>query len=273
MAGRVDSKVAIVTGAARGLGRSHCIVLAREGADIVAVDIASPASQTNYKMADEDELNTTVKEVKALGRKAIAVKCDVTKAADVQNMVDVAIQEFGKIDILVNNAGIIRIGAISYEMPEELWDLIVDVNLKGTFLCCKYVVPHMIKQGSGKIINTGSTAGRQESAAGNAYGAAKAAVHGFTHVLAAELAPYKINVNCVAPGNVDTAQRKSGSAVFAHRFGVAEKDTYQRQLEVNTLLKQVVTAEDVSNTVLFLATEESRNIDGMVIYVDGGHPG
>jgi len=162
-------------------------------------------------MADEEELNTTVKEVKALGRKAIAVKCDVTKAAEVQNMVDVAIREFGKIDILVNNAG----GTVG-----------PDCRCKSQGYISLLQIPHMIKQESGKIINTGSTAGRQDSALGNAYGAAKAAVHGFTHVLATELAPYKINVNCVAPGNVDTAQRESGSAVFAQRFGVAEKDTY-----------------------------------------------
>jgi NAD(P)-dependent dehydrogenase (short-subunit alcohol dehydrogenase family) len=170
----------------------------------------------------------------------------------------------------VNNAGILKVGEISYLMSEEMWDMIINVNLKGTHLCCKYVVPHMIKNGYGKIVNTGSTAGRTEFAMGNAYGTAKSAVHAYTHILAMELAQYKINVNCVAPGNVNTAQRKSGNDAFAQRYGVDPKDAYKAQLEKTTLLQREVEAVDISNAVLFLVSEDSKNIDGHIFYVQGG---
>jgi 3-oxoacyl-[acyl-carrier protein] reductase len=272
MTGRVAGKAAIITGAARGIGRSNCLVLAREGADIVAVDIAQPLPQAGYQIGDLDELNSVVAEVKALGRKAISVKCDITKEDEVEKMAAAAIKEFGKIDILVNNAGIAHL-ALTNETSVEQWDFVMNVNVKGVFLCSKHVAPHMMKQNYGKIINTGSIAGRLESAFQSAYGVSKACIHALTRVLAGELAPYKINVNCVSPGCVDNTGMAIGvRGIIAATRGIAVEDNYSVSCQKYHLNKAAIYPEDISNAVLFLASDESRNIDGMVIYLDGGHP-
>ena len=270
MAGRVDGKVAIVTGAARGRGRSHCLVLAREGANIAAVDICRDLDQVSYSLAVEDELSSVVNEIRALGRQAIGIRCDVTKGDEVEQMVERVVDEFGKVDILVNNAGITG-GAPITEMTEEHWDRVLDVCLKSQFLCCKYVLPHMIKQQSGKIINIGSLAGREGHAGASAYSAAKAGVHNFTHALAKELGPYNINVNCVAPGVINTAMIRGAAPEAAARLGIKPEEVYGYMCKMYTILGREQTEEDVSNAVVFLASEEARNIDGSVIYVDGGH--
>jgi NAD(P)-dependent dehydrogenase (short-subunit alcohol dehydrogenase family) len=273
MAGRVEGKVAIVTGAARGIGRTHCLSLAKEGADIVAVDITRPVNLAAYKMGDEQELNGVVLEVKALGRRAIALKCDVSKADEVKKMFEDSFMEFGRIDILVNNVGVVRVGVQLTEMPEDVWDMLINVNLKSQFLCCKYVAPYMIRQGYGKIVNIGSIAGRLESATSAAYGVSKAGVHALTRVFAGELAAYKINVNCVAPGSIkNTGMRLDSDHVYAKKMGVEEDNAYKLMYETMHLMKREILPEDVSNAVVFLASDEARNIDGMVIYVDGGHP-
>jgi NAD(P)-dependent dehydrogenase (short-subunit alcohol dehydrogenase family) len=273
MTGRVAEKVAIVTGGARGMGRSHCLALAREGAKVAVIDIAKNTPDSGYKMGGEDELNGVVKDIKAAGGQGIAVHCDVTNSDSIRQMTEAVIKEFGRIDILVNNVGVVRLETNLTEMTEDVWDFMIDVNLKSQFLCCKYVAPYMIKQSYGKIINIGSTSGRLESATTNAYGVAKAGVHAFTRVLAGELAPHKINVNCIAPGSIkDTGTKIIANAVFARRYGVPESEAYQAHVKKMHLLQREILPEDVSNAVVFLASDESRNIDGMVIYVDGGHP-
>ena len=270
MAGRVQDKVAIVTGAAHGMGRSHCLALAREGANIAAVDIARDQPQATYHMASQDELGSVVKEVKALGRRAIGVKCDVTKSTEVEQMVQKVVKEFGRIDILVNNVGVSG-GAPITEMTEEQWDFMLAVNLKSQFLCCKYVLPHMMKQKSGKIINLGSISGKEGSINATAYSAAKGGVHTFTHALAKEVAAHNINVNCVAPGAVNTPMMKGVTPFAAESLGITPDEVYQHMCKSYHILGREVTTEDIANAVLFLASEESRNIDGLVIYVDGGH--
>jgi len=271
MAGRVEGKVAIVTGAAHGMGRSHCLVLAREGADIAAVDIAHDVPLNRYSLGSEDELSSAVNEIQALGRRAIGIKCDVSKGAEVEQMVERVVNEFGKIDILVNNVGVTGASGPITEMTEEEWDFMLAVNLKSQFLCCKYVLPHMMKQQYGKVINIGSVNGREGSAGTTAYCAAKGGVHNFTHALAKEAAPYNINVNCVAPCAVDTPMLQAGAAMAPERYGIKEEKFYDYFCEMMHILGREITVEDISNAVLFLASEESRNIDGSVIYVDGGH--
>ena len=226
MARKVQDKVAIVTGAAHGMGRSHCLVLAREGADIAAVDICRDVPLNRYALGTEGELNSLVKEVKATGRRAIGIKCDVSKGAEVERMVEKVVKEFGKIDILVNNVGMVGAGGPVIEMTEEQWDLMLAVNLKSQFLCCKYVLPYMMKQKSGKIINLGSVNGREGSAGTTAYCAAKAGVHNFTHGLAKEVAEYNINVNCVAPCAVNTPMLQSGAATAQEKYGIKAEDFY-----------------------------------------------
>jgi len=271
MKGKVKGKVAIVTGAAHGMGRSHCLVLAGEGADIAAVDLVRDQPLSSYPMGTQDEMNSLVKEVEALGRRAMPVRCDVTKSNQVADMLASVVKEFGKVDILVNNVGVCRLEGIA-EMTEEQWDFLLAVNVKSQFLCCKYVLPHMIKQRSGKIINIGSVSGRQSNAEGIAYGPAKAAVHAFTHALAKQVADYNINVNCVAPGSVNTPMVQGLRPQIAQGYGVTEDECYANMCKRNHLMGREITEEDVSRAVLFLASEDSRNIDGMVIYVDGGHP-
>lgn len=269
--GKLEGKIAIVTGAARGLGASHALALAREGSDVAAVDICHDLPYPKYPLGTEDELNSVVKEIQGLGRRAIAVKCDVTKSGEVEKMVKRVVDEFGKIDILVNNAGI-AVGNIPvWEFPEEAFDLVVGVTLKGTFLCCKYVLPHMINQESGKVINTTSIAGREGQAGNSPYCAAKAGIATFTHAIAKDVAQHNINVNCVGPGVVMTPMVRGVFEPIAKDLGLPVEQFYASACGMFHALGREVLPEDISNAVVFLASEESRNINGLAIYVDGGH--
>jgi len=270
MSARVAGKVAIVTGAAHGMGRSHCLVLAREGADIAAVDICRDLPEAQYPQAALDELNSAVSAIQAMGRRAIGIKCDVTKSDEVEEMVARVVREFGKIDVLVNNVGVSG-GAPITEMTEEYWDFMLAVNLKSQFLCCKYVLPYMMKQQSGKIINIGSVSGKEGSTGASAYSAAKGGVHTFTHALAKEVAAYNINVNCVAPAAVNTPMMRGVTPAVAEALGISEEEVYLNMCKTHHILGREILPDDVSHAVLFLASEESRNVDGLVIYVDGGH--
>lgn len=269
--GKLEGKVAIVTGAAHGLGASHALSLAREGSDVAAVDICHDLPYPKYPLGTEEELNSVVKEIQGLGRRAIGIKCDVTKSGEVEKMVKRVVAEFGKIDILVNNAGI-AVGAISvWEFPEEAYDLVVGVTLKGTFLCCKYVLPHMIDQNSGKVVNITSIAGREGQAGNAPYGAAKAGIVNFTHAIAKEVAPHNINVNCIGPGVVMTPMVRGTFEPIAEQMGVSLEQFYAIACGMYHAFGREVLPQDISNVVVFLASEEARNINGWVIYVDGGH--
>jgi NAD(P)-dependent dehydrogenase (short-subunit alcohol dehydrogenase family) len=273
MGARLEGKVGIVTGAGHGMGAAHALALAQEGADVAAVDICHDISGIPYSMATERKLNEVVDEVKKLERRAIGIKCDISKANEVERMVKIVIETFGKVDILVNNAAVVTHTDFT-ELTEELWDLVMDVNLKGTFLCCKYVIPHMIAQESGKIVNIGSTSGRVPDASLVHYSTAKAGVHMFTDALSKAVAKHNIHVNCVAPGAVRRTQMHEWALeAFGQALGITPEEFYKRELEALTTLKQEITPEDVANAMLFLASEESRNLTGYVIYVDGGFPG
>jgi len=269
--GRLEGKVAIVTGAAHGLGASHALALAREGSDVAAADICRDLPYPKYPLGTGDELNSVVKEIQALGRRAIAIKCDVTNSGEVEKMVKRVMDEFGKIDVLVNNAGIQAIYAPVWECPEEAWDLTIDIHLKGTFLCCKYVLPHMIDQKSGKVINITSIAGREGQAGNSPYCAAKAGIVTFTHAIAKDVAPYNINVNCVGAGLVMTPMVRGVLGPIAEGMGISVEQVYAGSWGMYQILAREILPEDVSNAVVFLASEEARNINGQVTYVDGGH--
>jgi len=269
MAGRVAGKVAIVTGAAAGMGTAHALALAREGADVAAVDIGRDQPLSPVRGGTVTALDKLVQDIRALGRRAIAVKCDVSKADEVEKMVKTVLDEFGKIDILVNNAGVVTITPF-VDLTEEEWDFVMNVNLKGTFLCCKYVVPHMIAQKAGKIVNIGSVNGRQGMLGHVHYCCSKAGVHMLTDALSKEMAEHNINVNCVAPGAVWTPMMDS-----ALRHGAPEgTDLWEAYLDACKRMctfGREQTPEDIANAMLFLVSEESRNITGYTIYVDGGH--
>lgn len=264
---RLAGKTAIVTGAARGMGYSHCLALAREGADIVAGDICGNIDGI-YELSED--LSDVVSEVETLGRRAVGVKCDVRNSADVKAMVDTALREFGHIDILVNNAGIEAFNLVQ-DIPEEEWDKVVDVDLKGGFLCAKYVLPHMIAQKSGKIVNISSILGYQGAPMVAHYCAAKFGVVGFTQSLAREVAEHNINVNAVGPGFINTKMADAEAPVLGPMMGVKPESYYHDVIPMVSLFKREITLQDVSDMVIFLTSEESRNVTGQLFLVDGGH--
>ena len=238
-------KVAIVTGASRGIGRSIALALAAEGANIVAVDLGAA------------ETEAMVAEVKALGVDALAVLGNVTVAADVEKMFEAAVEKFGRVDILVNNAGITR-DALLLRMKDEDWDAVLTVNLKGAFLCSRSAAKVMSKQRFGRIINIASVVGQMGNAGQANYCASKAGLIGLTKSNARELARRNITVNAVAPGFIATAM----TDVLPEK--VKEELTAQIPLE------RLGTADDIANAVLFLAAERSGYITGQVIGVNGG---
>ena len=241
----LKGKIAIVTGAAQGIGKVIALSLAKCGADIAVSDI------------NEDSLNAAVKEIEALGRKAIAVKMDVSSLKDCEEMVKKTIDAFGKVDILINNAGITR-DTVLLRMKEEQWDQVIQVNLKGTFNCTKAVIRSMFKQKSGKIINISSVTGAMGNAGQANYSASKAAVMGFTKSIAREYAHCGITVNAVAPGFIKTAMTDA----------IPEKD---RDAMISIIpAKRLGLPEDVADTVCFLASDMANYITGQVIHINGG---
>jgi len=272
MPARFDGKVAIITGAAHGLGASHALSFAREGADVVVSDICQDLPEARYAMGAETEMNSVVKEIRDMGRRAIGIRCDVTKANEVENMVQRAVEELGKIDILINNAGIAFGTTPIWEVSEEAWDLTVDIMLKGTFLCCKYVLPHMIKQQYGKIVNTGSIGSRGQRD-NSPYSATKAGIQVLTLAMAKEVGEYNININCVSPGAVYTPMMQGALKDSSPDMGIPENELYAVICQGCHILGREILPQDISNGVLFLCSEEARNVNGHVLFVDGGFRG
>lgn len=249
--GKLDGKVALVTGAARGIGKEIALTLAREGADIVANARSAP------------NLEILVAEIEKLGRRAKAVTADISKKDDVESLVNAAISEFGKIDILVCNAGITRFAPF-LEMSEEDWDAVVDVDLKGTFLCGQAAAKHMVPRKYGKIINISSLSGmgaRNQTMAN--YAASKAGVNNLSRVMALALGEHGINVNVVAPGVIETDMGLS-------RRTPEEYAAYLNLYRQQTALRRVGAASDIANVVVFLASDESSFMTGQVLVADGG---
>ena len=238
-------KVAIVTGAAQGIGRAIAETLARHGADIVVADLDPGRSQD------------TIEAVSKLGRRALNVKVNVADWDDVKSMTDQVLKDWGKIDILVNNAGVTRDGLL-VRMKEEDWNLVLQVNLNGTFHCTKAVLQAMSKQRSGRIVNIASIVGAIGNAGQANYAASKAAVIGFTKTVAREYASRMITVNAVAPGFIDTA--------MTHGLPPEVKETLQKQIPLGRLGQP----SDVAEAVRFLVSEEAGYITGQVLHVNGG---
>ncbi|WP_447977821.1 3-oxoacyl-[acyl-carrier-protein] reductase [Candidatus Nitrospira bockiana] len=241
----LEGRVAIVTGAAQGIGRSIAETLARAGADVVVADM------------DAGRAQEAVEAIEALGRRAMNVKVNVAEWADVKEMTDKVLKAWGKIDILVNNAGITRDGLL-VRMKEEDWNLVLQVNLNGTFHCTKAVMQPMTKQRYGRIVNIASIVGVMGNAGQANYAASKAAVIGFTKTVAREYASRQVTVNAVAPGFIDTAMTQGLPADV--------KETLQKQIPLGRLGQ----ASDVAAAVRFLVSDEASYITGQVIHVNGG---
>ena len=256
---KLDGRKAIVTGAAKGMGAAVTTTLAREGADIVLT------------ARDTEALDGVAAEVRALGRAAHVVACDVTDDAQVKAMVEQALAAFGgRIDILVNIAGVTGpIETPVQDIDVADFDYVIAGNERGTFLPIKYVVPTMIARKSGKIVNIGGTSGLRGYAMRTAYSASKWAVRGITRTVALELGPHNINVNAVCPGIVETPRMKTLCEGKARARGWSVEEVYDEYVE-EMALKRVTTPQDVANAVLFMASEDSRQITGQAITVDGG---
>jgi 3-oxoacyl-[acyl-carrier protein] reductase len=238
-------RVAVVTGASRGIGRSISLALAAKGATIVAVDM------------DQAATDAIVAELQAAGTKALAVVGNVTVPADVERMIDAATEAFGRVDILVNNAGITRDGLLM-RMKDEDWDAVLNVNLKGAFLCTRAAFKVMSKQRYGRIINIASVVGQMGNAGQANYCASKAGLIGLTKSNARELAKRSITVNAVAPGFIATAMTDA----------LSEK--VRDELTAQIPLERLGSADDIANAVVFLASEASAYITGHVLSVNGG---
>ena len=240
-------KVALITGAARGIGRAIALKLYTHGANIVINDIVS-----------ENEINQNLQEIKKGTNEVIGIKADITKLDEVEKMIKEIIKKFGKIDFLVNNAGIIR-DSLLIRMKEGDWDAVINVNLKGTFNCSRTVAKYMMRQKTGgKIVNISSVIGLIGNIGQSNYSASKAGIIGLTKSMAKELALRNINVNAVAPGFIETDMTQK----------LPEK--IRNSLQEKIPLRRLGTVEDVAQVVYFLVSEASNYITGQVIKVDGG---
>ncbi len=263
---KLKGKVAIVTGGARGMGRTHCNVLADEGADIVTCDLGKNSDLIGYEMGKNEELEETLNQVKELGRRAVGVMADITQADQVKHLVNTAISEFGKIDILVNNAGMALIGTPTDQVTEQQWDLMMNVNLKGPWLCCKEVIPHMVAQKSGKIVNIASHCGIIGFGNIAPYNCAKHGVVGLTRTLAAELAASGINVNAVCPAATHTPMLEGAFKQVGTTL--AEARERNDPLGAPSIVPgELIPPEYMSKVVLFLASDDAKYLHGRSILV------
>ncbi|MBI4726815.1 3-oxoacyl-[acyl-carrier-protein] reductase [candidate division TA06 bacterium] len=242
---QLSDKTAIVTGSAQGIGKAIALALAQAGANIVVSDV------------NLEEAEKTAKEIEALGRKAIALKCNVADAAEVTELVKKSQETFSTLDILVNNAGVTR-DNLMMRMDEKDWDLVLDINLKGAFLLTKAVTRIMMKQRCGRIVNMSSVIGVMGNAGQSNYAASKGGLIAFTKSTAKEFASRNITCNAIAPGFIETA--------MTAKLSDEVKENYKKGIP----LGRMGSVDDVANAVLFLVSEQSTYITGQVLHVDGG---
>lgn len=273
MPGRVEGKVAFITGAARGQGRSHAVRLAQEGADIIAVDACTPISSVDkYPLATRADLDETVAQVEKLDRRIVASVADVRDAAGLAAALDAGVSELGGLDIVVANAGIASYG-LSTELTEEMWQQMLDVNLTGVWHTAKAAVPHLLTRGGGSMVFTSSIGGLKGIQKVAHYVAAKHGIVGLMRTMANEFAGQSIRVNTVHPTNVDTHMIQNPGTWGMFAPGDPEP-TQEKAMAGFTSLNAMpvpwVEPIDISNAVLFLASDEARYITGVALPVDAG---
>ena len=265
MAGRVEGKVAFITGAARGQGRSHAVRLAEEGADIIAMDVLEDYASMSYPMASEDDLAETVRRVEALGRRIVAGRADVRDPASLEKVLGDGVSQLGHLDIVSANAGICSVQPWDQVSP-RIWQDTLDTNLTGVWNTMVTAVPHLIDNGGGSIIATSSTAGIKGLPFLSPYVAAKHGVVGIARSLAHELAHHHIRVNTVHPSGVNTPMLIGLGGLEP----LIELEPDLGGIFQNTYPVKTVDARDVSEAVLFLASDESRYVTGLEFTIDAG---
>jgi len=274
MPGRVEGKVAFITGAARGQGRAHAIRLAEEGADIIAVDICEDIDGIPYGGATEADLAQTVKEVEALDRRIVASKADVRDFTALREALDAGVAELGRLDIVSANAGIGLSPALAQDISEVTWQTMIDINLTGVWHTTKAATPHLIDGGrGGSMVLTSSSQGLRSSQNIAHYASAKHGLVGLMRTLALELAPHWIRVNSVHPTNVDTPMIMNDATFRLFRPDMEHperEDMAEAALAMNALPVAWVEPVDISNAVLFLASDEARYVTGVALPVDAG---
>ena len=265
----LKGKNAIVTGAARGIGRGIALKLAGEGVNLALVDLGKPGDPAlTYSLAAQADLNETVAEVRGCGVKSVAILSDVTSSDDCTRMAKEAVAALGGIDILVNNAGIIALGLVA-DFAEEAWDRVMAVNAKGPFLCAKACIPHLRKNREGAIVNIASIAGKTGQPGASAYCASKFAVIALTQALAAELGASNIRVSAVCPGFLRTAMFNDViNKVMVRGYGVAEDRVFDAHVEHGTFLRREQTPSDIGEAVVYLCRAD--NVTGVTLTVAGG---
>ncbi len=255
---RLENKVAIVTGAGQGIGEAAAIKMAEEGAKVVVSDI------------NQETGNAVTERIRGAGGEAVFARADVSNVEDVKALIAAAKDAFGRLDIMHNNAGVHETNfteqAQSFELDEAIWDKVVGINLKGVWLCSKYAAPLLAEDGGGAIVNAASIGGLIGYPMGSAYGPSKAGVVQLTRVMAIELAPRDIRVNCYAPGNVDTPMVQK----YYESGPPEEQEMIKAQVVGTHLFKRLGRPEEVANLVVFLASEESSMMTGTCIVIDLG---
>ncbi|GAB3311644.1 mycofactocin-coupled SDR family oxidoreductase [Epidermidibacterium keratini] len=271
--GRVDGKVAFITGAARGQGRAHAIRLAQEGADIIAIDLCDDIPNVSYESATPEDLAETVRQVEALGRRIIASQVDVRDRDGMKKAIDEGVAQLGKLDIVVANAGICVIAPWD-QTSVEVWDQTIGTNLTGVWNTVQLAAPHLVENGGGSMILTSSAAGLKGLPFLTAYVAAKHGVVGIMRGFATELAQHNIRVNSVHPTGVDTPMGGAGedseaaTAAFQQLVGTNPR---VGPMMMNLLPVEITESNDIANAVLFLASDESRYVTSLAMAVDAGN--
>lgn len=253
---RVKDKVVVLTGAASGIGRAAAILLAREGAIQVLSDVNEQGLKETLSLIRDEKDRTTIQ------------KCDVTKQDEVKRMIESVIAKHKRIDVLVANAGVVRVGPIE-DFTDQDYDLLINVNLKGTFYTCKYAVPYFKKQKHGSIITLASVAAHIGQVNHANYCSTKAGILGFTRALALDLAPFGVRVNSVSPGATDTPMLVSDVTKQARERGV-DYTVVKKEFESEGVIGRWATAEEVAYGILFLASDESSYMTGSDVRMDGG---
>lgn len=271
--GRFDGNVVLITGAARGQGRSHALSFAREGAKIVAVDICAPIGTIEYPLGTLDELAETERQIKDIGGQVLTAPVDVRNQSGLDGVVHEAISSFGHLDIVLANAAVVGFGRF-WEISEAEWDDVMDVNLTGVWKTVKAATPHMIERRGGAIVITSSTNGIEASSGHAHYAASKHGVIGLMRGIALELAQYNIRCNAVCPGVIDTAINHWPGVYdrIKGRPGGTATDFYTNSPHWSALAgRGALSPETITKAVMFLASDDSADITGVAIPVDGGH--